>query len=140
MKKFIILCLITLFGCDNGQFKNNSAAPEMSAKRFFEAIYVHRNVQAAKPFSSRSIWEKLDHYYVPTSVQRHVFNLNMENVTIDIQDVEADFFRKFTSDITVTIKLVGFKKDRKWIDSRRVKIREENGLWVVYEIIPEQSR
>lgn len=139
--KIIFLCLLFTLGCDYTGLGEKPSSPELTSRYFFEAIYVHRDVNKAKEYVSDDIWKVLKHYHIASAVQKYVFNLSMSDVTIEITDVDADFFRKFTSTTKVVVKLTGIKNHRTWIDSRKVKInKDKNGKWVIYELVTEKPR
>lgn len=70
--------------------------------------------------------EVIAHYHIASSVQRHFLNLSMTNVTLEVEVVDIDFFRKFTDDVNVIVKIYGLKGGRTWIDDRTIKLHRNN--------------
>lgn len=141
MRSIIFILLVILMGCNKEQFGSKPSSPELTSRYFFEAIYVHKDIQKAKEYVSQPIWDIISHYHIASSIQKYLLNLSMSDVSIEIEDVDADFFRKFTSTTTVVVKLTGKKNDQKWIDTRTVKIRlNEQDKWEIYQIVTERMR
>lgn len=137
MYKFLILFLFLLQGCDQEQVV---LSPEQVSLGFFSAIYVDRDVEKAKQFVDADLQELLDHYYIAASVQRHVLGLSMTDVSMSIDEIDIDFFRKFTDDVTVIVKMVGLKGGERWIDDRTIRLHKRGKSWVIVDILPEKGR
>ena len=137
----ITTILTTLFtlGCSD-DIQGPPSTPEITSRGFFEAIYVDRNVKQAEQYVDASIKEVLQHYRIASSVQRHMFNLSMTDVSIEITEVDLDFFRKFSDTTTVVVKLTGRKNGQKWKDDRTLRLEKRKGVWVITEIVPEKMR
>ncbi|MCL1036597.1 hypothetical protein L2725_18375 [Shewanella corallii] len=126
-------------GCSD-DIQGPPSTPELTSRGFFEAIYVDRNVKQAEQYVDVSIKELLQHYRIASSVQRHMLNLSMTDVTIEIMEVDLDFFRKFSDSTTVVVKLTGRKNGQKWKDDRTLRLEKRKGIWVITEIVPEKLR
>lgn len=137
MYKFLFLFLFLLQGCDKEQVV---LSPEQVSLGFFSAIYVDRDVEKAKQFVDADLQELLDHYYIAASVQRHVLGLSMTDVTMSIDEIDIDFFRKFTDDVTVIVKMVGLKGGERWIDDRTIRLHKRGKSWIIVDILPEKGR
>ncbi|MDD8057704.1 hypothetical protein PQR79_00925 [Shewanella sp. ER-Te-42B-Light] len=141
MKLIALLLLMFLSGCEqsaeNGQPK---LTPEQVSLGFFQAIYIDKDVQKAKQFVAADIAEVMDHYHIASAVQRHVLGLSMKQVTMSIDEIDIDFFRKFTDDVTVVVKMEGLKGGREWIDDRTIRLHKKGNSWVIVEILPEKGR
>ncbi|MGI2260350.1 hypothetical protein [Shewanella sp. GXUN23E] len=141
----IILILSTLLaalltsGCSD-DIQGPPSTPELTTRGFFEAIYVERDVSKAEQYVDPSIAELLQHYRIASSVQRHMLNLPMTNVSIEILEVDLDFFRKFSDTTTVVAKLTGLRNGQKWKDDRTLRLEKRKGIWVITEIVPEKMR
>ena len=145
IKPISLLTLLLLFfvsACE--QSPDNASQPKLSPEQvslgFFQAIYIDRDVEKAKQFVAPDIQEVMDHYHIASAVQRHVLGLSMKQVTMSIDEIDIDFFRKFTDDVTVVVKMEGLKGGRKWIDDRTIRLHKRGSSWVIVEILPEKGR
>jgi len=133
--------LLILSACgQSDEFGEAQLTPEQVSLGFFEAIYVDRDVDKAKKFVSTDIQEIMDHYHIASAVQRHVLGLSMKQVTMSIDEIDIDFFRKFTDDVTVVVKMQGLKGGRDWIDDRTIRLHKIGNTWVIVEILTEKGR
>ncbi|MCE9679562.1 hypothetical protein LZP69_10365 [Shewanella sp. AS1] len=140
MKHILFVLLILLLGCGQGSEQTARVkTPEEVSLGFFKAIYVDRDVEQAKQYVDDSMKQVLAHYYLASAVQRHVLNLAMTEVTMEIEEIDIDFFRKFTKDVTVIVKMFGKKGGDKWIDDRTVRLHKINREWIIVEILPEKG-
>ncbi|WP_041416442.1 hypothetical protein [Shewanella halifaxensis] len=114
--------------------------PELTSLGFLSAIYVDRNVDKAKLYVDEPLKEILSHYYIAASVQRNMLNLSMTDVELEVDEVDIDFFRKFTDDVTVIIKIKGLRGGQQWIDDRTLRLHKRNGNWIIVEIMPEKRQ
>ncbi|EDQ01439.1 hypothetical protein, partial [Shewanella benthica] len=113
--------------------------PEQVSLGFFHAIYVERDVNQAKQFVNEPMKEVLSHYYIAAAVQRHVLNLSMTEVTMKIEEIDIDFFRKLTDDVTVIVKMQGLKGGEAWIDDRSIRLHKIGSRWEIIEVLPEKG-
>ncbi|NRB22122.1 hypothetical protein [Shewanella sp.] len=137
MKIIALLSLLFLAGCSPDSAPTRT--PEQVSLGFFHAIYVERDVDQAKQFVNEPMKEVLDHYYIASAVQRHVLNLSMTEVTMEIEEIDIDFFRKFTDDVTVIVKMQGLKGGEAWIDDRTIRLHKIASSWVIVEVLPEKG-
>ncbi len=137
MKIIALLSLLFLAGCSPDSAPTRT--PEQVSLGFFHAIYVERDVDQAKQFVNEPMKEVLDHYYIASAVQRHVLNLSMTEVTMEIEEIDIDFFRKFTDDVTVIVKMQGLKGGEAWIDDRTIRLHKIGSSWVIVEVLPEKG-
>lgn len=137
----MIIAVIFFSACSDTDLSARPSSPELATRYFFEAIYVHRDITKAKPYVDDKIWDLMAHYHIASSVQRHMLNLPMTDVILEITDVDADFFRKFSTSSTVTMKLVGKKNGKNWIATRALKVnKRDDDKWIIDEILPEKMR
>jgi|GEM_PF-1065600 len=136
---FFLLLILSACG-QSDEFGEAQLTPEQVSLGFFEAIYVDRDVDKAKKFVSADIQEIMDHYHIASAVQRHVLGLSMKQVTMSIDEIDIDFFRKFTDDVTVVVKMQGLKGGRNWIDDRTIRLHKIGNTWVIVEILTEKGR
>jgi hypothetical protein len=140
--KFLPLCLLFLLSAcgQSNELGEPQLTPEQVSLGFFEAIYIDRDVQKAKKFVSADIWDVIDHYHIASAVQRNVLGLSMKQVTMSIEEIDIDFFRKFTDDVTIIVKMQGLKGGQKWIDDRTIRLHKKGNTWIIVEILPEKGR
>ncbi|MCL2919827.1 hypothetical protein L2701_16515 [Shewanella litorisediminis] len=129
-----------LAGCNESVESATSPnlTPEQVSLGFFSAIYVNRDVAEAKRFVDAPMQEVLGHYHIAASVQRHMLNLSMTDVELEIEEIDIDFFRKFTDDVTVKVKLKGLRGGQPWLDDRTVRLNKRGKNWVIVEIMTEK--
>lgn len=141
MRTLFFLSLLFLFGCGEPTDKEQHVlTPEEVSLGFFSAIYVDRDVEKAKQYVNEQLKEVLTHYYIAAAVQRNVLSLSMTNVEMEIDDIDIDFFRKFTKDVMVVVKMKGLKGGQPWIDDRTIRLHKINGKWIIVEIMPEKRK
>jgi len=147
LKYFIlIIALFTVSACDYADSNPILAdpsvpsmrTPELSSIGFLNAIYVERDVEKAKLFVDDSMKEILSHYYIAASVQRHVLNLSLTDVEMEVDEVDIDFFRKSTEDVTVIVKIKGLRGGQFWVDDRTLRLNKHKGKWIIVEVVPEK--
>lgn len=107
---------------------------------FFKAIYVDRNVEQAKQYVDDPIKQVLTHYHIAAAVQRNMLGLSMTNVEMEIDDIDIDFFRKFTKDVIVVVKMKGLKGGQPWIDDRTIRLHKIGSQWIIVELLPEKRK
>ncbi|MCL1113687.1 hypothetical protein L2703_08795 [Shewanella basaltis] len=137
-----LFLLVFISACEQPTEDSKQAklSPEQVSLGFFQAIYVDKDVEKAKQFVAPDIQEVMDHYHIASAVQRHVLGLSMKQVTMSIDEIDIDFFRKFTDDVTVVVKMEGLKGGRQWVDDRTIRLHKKGNSWVIIEILPEKGR
>ncbi|BFL84634.1 hypothetical protein LFREDSHE_30840 [Shewanella baltica] len=120
--------------------KSTPVIARRSELRLFKAIYVDRDVEQAKQFVDEPIKQVLTHYYIAAAVQRNMLGLSMTNVEMEIDDIDIDFFRKFTKDVIVVIKMKGLKGGQPWIDDRTIRLHKIGSKWTIVELMPEKRK
>ncbi|ABL99700.1 hypothetical protein SHAM105786_14750 [Shewanella amazonensis] len=140
MRAFLLVVFFILAGCNESVESATSPnlTPEQVSLGFFSAIYVNRDVAEAKRFVDAPMQEVLGHYHIAASVQRHMLNLSMTDVELEIEEIDIDFFRKFTDDVTVKVKIKGLKGGQPWLDDRTVRLNKRGKNWVIVEIMTEK--
>ncbi|WP_394130068.1 hypothetical protein [Shewanella maritima] len=117
-----------------------SLTPEQVSLGFFQAIYIDKDVTKASGFVTDDIKQVIMSYHIASQVQRHVLGLSMNNVTLSVSDIDIDFFRRFTDDVTVVVKIEGKRGDQDWVDDRTLRLQKKVRTWVIVEIMPEKGR
>ncbi len=139
MRWIILLCTMFIVGCDqNSSEVYSPQSPEAKAIAFLDNIYNQNNVKKAVRLVNPRLKELMTHYHIASSVQRHMLNLSMTNVQFEVDDVDIDFFRKFSKDVNVKVKLLGLKHGEKWTDDRTIRLKKYNDIWVIVDILPER--
>ncbi|QSX39086.1 hypothetical protein [Shewanella sedimentimangrovi] len=138
MLRIILIALLLLSGCRQQDDSATNLTPEQVSLGFFRAIYVDRDVEKATQFVDAPLKEVLRHYYIAASVQRHMLNLSMTDVEMEIDEIDIDFFRKFTKDVTVIVKLKGVKAGEPWIDDRTLRLHKRGNQWIIVEVMKEK--
>lgn len=140
MRALLLVLFFFLAGCNDSVDRATSPnlTPEQVSLGFFNAIYVEKDVALAKKFVDAPMQEVLSHYHIAASVQRHVLNLSMTDVQMEVEEIDIDFFRKFTDDVTVKVKLIGKRGGQSWIDDRTVRLHKRGKEWVIVEILNEK--
>ncbi|MGI2854695.1 hypothetical protein ACRTDR_10855 [Shewanella algae] len=139
MRYLLFIFLIGLFGCSDDP-KVAIDTPEQVALGFFQAIYIDKDIEKATHYVDEPMKEVLRSYHIAPSVQRYMLNLQMTDVTLEIEEIDIDFFRKFTDDVTVVVKFTGQKDGRRWIDDRTIRLHKRGKGWVIVEIFPENGK
>ncbi|WP_299001913.1 hypothetical protein [uncultured Shewanella sp.] len=121
-------------------FSSPQAEAEAVALAFFNAIYIQKDLQQAQEYVSPTLQSLLKHYAIPASAQRHLLNLSLTDVTIEVTTANPEIFSQFEQSQVVTIKLYGIKNNQTWIDDRSVKLRFSGNQWRISEILPEKKR
>ncbi|MCL1059878.1 hypothetical protein L2729_18065 [Shewanella gelidimarina] len=142
----VIIALFAVSACDYTDSDSILAdasvpsmrTPELSSLGFLNAIYVERDVEKAKLFVDDPMKEILTHYYIAASVQRHVLNLSLTDVRMEVDEVDIDFFRKTTEDVTVIVKITGLRGGQFWVDDRTLRLNKRKGKWIITEVVPEK--
>lgn len=141
MRTLFFISLLFLFGCGDPSTEDQcQLSPEEVSLGFFKAIYVDRNVEQAKQFVDDPIKQVLTHYHIAAAVQRNMLGLSMTNVEMEIDDIDIDFFRKFTKDVIVVVKMKGLKGGQPWIDDRTIRLHKIGSKWTIVELMPEKRK
>lgn len=141
MRTLFFISLLFLYGCgDPSTEDQRQLSPEEVSLGFFKAIYVDRNVEQAKQFVDEPIKQVLTHYHIAAAVQRNMLGLSMTNVEMEIDDIDIDFFRKFTKDVIVVVKMKGLKGGQPWIDDRTIRLHKIGSKWTIVELMPEKRK
>ncbi len=124
----------------NAGAKLSLRTPELSSLGFLSAVYNDKDIEKAKFYVDDPLKEILGHYYIAAAVQRNMLNLSMTNVELEVDEVDIDFFRKFTDDVTVIVKMKGLRGGQPWVDDRTLRLNKRNGNWIIVEIMPEKRQ
>ncbi len=138
LKHMFFIGLITCGALIMGGCKEKEATPEDTAIAFFTAIYVNNDVEAAKAISVEPLQDLLEHYHTPEMIQRHMFNLTMEDPEITVTESSADFFRKVATSVRLKVHFVGRFDGGKVEDDRTVRLTKKGMRWYIVEVMPDK--
>ena len=141
IKYLLLFSLVILSACEPVDEKTKTMqTPESVALGFFEAIYTERDAKKAEMYVTPELQKILQSYHIASAVQRHVLGLSMTNVEFSIAEIDIDFFRKFTDEVNVIVKMKGLKGGKHWIDDRTLRIvkNKSKKTWVIVEIVQEK--
>ncbi|RLV60044.1 hypothetical protein D5018_09015 [Parashewanella curva] len=116
----------------------NPNNPEYAAYHFLKALYIDQSVTETQKFSGHDLKQLLKHYHIASAVQRHVLNLPLHDVQLEVQEIDIDFFRKMDGEVKIRMKMTGTRNDRPWFDTRLLAVNKENNKWLVTKIIFDQ--
>lgn len=135
-----LLLLVILQGCDSGSNKGSGAGkfgmmdtntPEYSAIEFFEYIYNDKKLDNALAMSTPRMAKLLKSYHSNRNVQRHVFDLVYDEVTIQPQPGNSFGRNEFAESAIVTLFFSGTLHDNKVEDIRVVEMVRKDGKWLI---------
>ncbi|MCL1079977.1 hypothetical protein D5R81_18275 [Parashewanella spongiae] len=138
MKWIVIILTLIVSGCGPQQVEKGS--PEDISIKFFSSIYIERDIKKSTQFVTSDIKQLLNHYHIASAVQRNVIGLSMTDVEFEIEDIDIDFFRRLTKDVTVRVKFRGLKGGSPWVDDRTLRLKRRDDSWVIVELLPERIR
>ncbi|MEZ9367241.1 hypothetical protein AB4140_00210 [Shewanella sp. 10N.286.51.B2] len=144
-KIVVIICLLLLSACSpseqNPQGRlEKPLSPEEVSLGFFNAIYVDRDINQAMIYVNQELKDIISHYHIASAVQRHVLGLSMTEVNMSVDDINIDFFRKFTDEVDVKVKMEGLKGGNPWVDDRTIKLIKTGNRWTITGVITEKGR
>lgn len=141
MRTLFFVTLLFLFGCGDPAVKeDHQLTPEEVSLGFFKAVYVERDIEQAKQYVDDPIKQVMTHYHIASAVQRNMLSLSMTNVEMEVSDIDIDFFRRFTQDVMVVVKMKGLKGGQPWIDDRTIRLHKIGGKWLIVELMPEKRK
>ncbi|ARD22929.1 MULTISPECIES: hypothetical protein [Shewanella] len=144
-KIFVLISLFFFAACTPSEERQQgrlekALSPEEVSLGFFRAIYVDKDVNKAKVFVNQELKDIMSHYHIASAVQRHVLGLSMTDVNMSIDDIDIDFFRKFTDEVDVKVKMEGLRGGSPWVDDRTIKLVKNGKSWIIVEVLTEKGR
>lgn len=132
---FIFICsAFILISCAEKEEK-----PEVTAVKFLEAIYVHRDIQEAIALTENPLKRELERNISITAAQYNVLHLSMDTVKkIRIVNVNLDFFRNNKKDVEATYMIEGIYNNRNFTDVIKMEMALINAEWKIIDIIPDK--
>ncbi len=111
-----------------------SDSPEVTAVKFFEAIYVHNDIKEAKSHATPSLQRVLGAYSSGKAVGRTLLNMSFDEVVITIEDTNKNVREFYTDKADVMLIFTGKYDGNTQVNMRMVKMVKQNGHWMVSEI------
>ncbi|WP_299495744.1 hypothetical protein [uncultured Shewanella sp.] len=121
-------------------FSSHQSEAEDTTLAFFNAIYIQKDLYQAQQYASPALQSLLKHYAIVSSVQRHLLNLSLTQVTIEIVTPDPELFSQYEQSRVITVKLYGIKNNQTWIDDRSVTLELSSGRWLITKILAEKKR
>lgn len=139
--KIILLCFIalTLTGCSKPEREIKAGrygmmsdeTPQYAALVFIMAIYEDKNLDAAIAVSSDKFARLLKSYHTNSSVQRHVLNLRLSEMTVEPVSGGFEGITEFKKEATVDVKIIGTYNNKKIIQLKTISMIRESGDWKI---------
>lgn len=111
-----------------------SDSPEVTAVKFFEAIYVHNDIKEAKSHATPSLQRVLGAYSSGKAVGRTLLNMSFDEVVITIEDTNKNVREFYTDKADVMLIFTGKYDGNTQVNMRMVKMVKQDGHWMVSEI------
>ncbi len=109
-------------------------SPEVTAVKFFEAIYVHNDIKEAKAHATPSMQRVLGAYSSGKAVGRTLLNMSFDEVVITIEDTNKNVREFYTDKAEVMLIFTGKYDGNTQVNMRMVKLVKQDGHWMVSEI------
>lgn len=109
-------------------------SPEVTAVKFFEAIYVHNDIKEAKSHATPSMQRVLGAYSSGKAVGRTLLNMSFDEVVITIEDTNKNVREFYTDKAEVMLIFTGKYDGNNQVNMRMVKLVKQDGQWMVSEI------
>lgn len=135
---FLLLMLFNLsllIGCDrNPQINAQLGSPEYLAGEFFHAIYNEKDLDKAKAMSTPEFAALLASYGSARQVGRILFNMNFDEVTINVNRSGRNLREQYHNDAAIQLILDGSLDNRRIQEVRTVVLVRQRGNWLVSRI------
>lgn len=142
-----LLLLMSMLLVANTTSCTEAAAPEDTAIKFFQALYVDKDIETAKRLAGSDIAELIGHYRNFTEIHKYVVGMVIPPPEISIIETSSNFFGNYhQNEVEVTLHFTAYKGGHTFEDVRtvivsRVSAKAErdplNGGWHVTEIKPD---
>ncbi len=109
-------------------------SPEVTAVKFFEAIYLHNDIKEAKSHATPSMQRVLGSYSSGKAVARTLLNMTFDEVEITIEDTNKNVREFYTDKAEVMLIFTGKYDGNKQVNMRMVKLVKQDGQWMISEI------
>lgn len=113
--------------------------PEVTAVKFLEAIYVHRDIQEAISLTENPLKRELERNLAIQAAQYNVLHLSMDKVKkIRVVNIDLDFFRNDKKDVEATYMIEGTYNNRNFADVIKLEMEMIEDQWKIIDIIPDK--
>ncbi len=109
-------------------------SPEVTAVKFFEAIYLHNDIKESKSHATPSMQRVLGSYSSGKAVARTLLNMSFDEVVITIEDTNKNVREFYTDKAEVMLIFTGKYDGNKQVNMRMVKLVKQDGQWMISEI------
>lgn len=109
-------------------------SPEVTAVKFFEAIYVDNDIKAAKSHATPSMQRVLSAYSSGKAVGRTLLNMSFDEVVITVEDTNKNVREFYTDKADVMLIFTGKYDGNTQVNMRMIKLIKQDGNWMVSEI------
>ena len=128
------LIFITLAACAEKEKK-----PEVTAVKFLEAIYIHRDINRAITLTENPLKRELQRNISITAAQYNVLHLTMDKVKkIRVVNINLDFFRNNKEDVEAIYMIEGIYNDHKFTDVIQLEMKMINNEWKIIDVVPDK--
>ncbi len=117
-----------------GTAATTSDSPEITAVKFFEAIYVENDIKKAQQYVSPSLQRVMSSYHSGKAMGRTLLNMSFDEVVITVEDTNKSVREFYTDKADVMLIFTGTYDGNKQVNMRMVKMIKQKGKWVVNEI------
>lgn len=144
MKRFValpvvLLIMLSIGGCNQQQDaatrnKTKDDTPEHAALVFARSVYNDNSLDKALSLSTPRLQRILKSYHINSNVQRHVFNLQYEQVKIVADGGNKIGRAQYAENASVVLFFSGAYNGDRIEDLRAVKLLRQDGQWKVDRI------
>ena len=145
MKQFCIVfwLIIGLTACGNGSDEEISAGkfgmmsdetPQYTAVVFMNAIYKDKTLDRAVKLSSKRFAKILKNHHTNRNVQRHVFNLRLNDVSVDPMSGTTSLFAERSDKAKIDMKITGTFDGKQIVDLRTISMVKGSNGWEVTDV------
>jgi hypothetical protein len=138
MRNYLFLLWIAtllLIGCDrNPPVNAQLGTPEYVAGEFFHAIYNEKDLSKAKGVATTNYASLLSSYGTARQAGRTLFNMNFDNVQINVNRSGRNLREQYQDDATIQLILDGEFDGKRIQEVRTVVLVRQRGKWLVNEV------
>ena len=132
---FIGVLALLLVGCErNPQVNAQLGTPEYIAGEFFHAIYNEKDLTKAKGMATADYASLLSSYGTARQAGRTLFNMNFDNVQINVNRSGRNLREQYQDDATIQLILDGEFDGKRIQEVRTVVLVRQRGKWLVNEV------
>ncbi|MFT5542753.1 MAG: hypothetical protein ACI97K_001616 [Glaciecola sp.] len=139
--KVLILCLIalTISACSKPEREIKAGrygmmsdeTPQYAALVFVLSVYEDKTLDSALKVSSDKFSRLLRSYHTNSGVQRHIFNLRLDEMTVEPVSGGFKGFTDYKNEATVDVKIMGSYNRKNIIDLKTISMIKVSGDWKI---------